>query len=119
VREWLSQHGCSLTLKLVFGSIRLRRASNPGRITRLSERQNTPEPGDVLQLRRDLDGMRPGWYTILLIHDASVQLCRSDDCPLSDDILPHCFCSTNIYNLCAFNRTGLRIPMESLRERTD
>ena len=84
-----------------------------------TERLNEPVAGDVLQLRRELDRLKPGWYIVLVIHDASVQLCRSEDFPLTDEIKPESFCSTNVYNLCAFNGTGLRIPMESLRERIE
>jgi len=80
---------------------------------------NEPVAGDVLQLRQAFDRMKPGWYIILVIYGASAQLCRSEGFPLADAIMPESFYSTNVYNLCAFNWTGLRIPMESLRERIE
>jgi hypothetical protein len=81
-----------------------------------NESRNEPAPGDVLGLTRPLDGMEPGWYIILHIEDAAVQLCRCNHFPLKDDILPDRLRVTNVYNLCAFRRTGLRVPMESSRE---
>jgi hypothetical protein len=78
-----------------------------------------PSPGDVLSLPRPVAGMQAGWYIILHIEQndsAAVQLCRCNHFPLRDDFLPDRFCVTNVYNLCAFRRTGLRVPMESLRE---
>lgn len=72
--------------------------------------------GDVLLLHSEVDGMIPGWYTILVIHDAKVHLSRTNSLPRPGEILPGALCSTNIYNLCAFSRAGLRIPMESQHE---
>ena len=74
------------------------------------------QAGDLYYLDRPFNNLRLGWYVIVLLHDASVHLWYSADFPLRDEIDSDLLFRTNVYNLCAFKKTNLRIRMNSRME---